>query len=162
MDTEKHFSDLLTEFKTGMLVTRTGESMHARPMTVAGLSNDGHVYLASSIASPKVAEIEAQPHVILTFQANLQFVTLEGLATVTRDRALIDKLWSDTWKVWFPGGKEDPELCLLEIHPGGGEYWDNSGAKGLRYMIEGLKAVFQERKPETDASQHAKVDLSST
>jgi general stress protein 26 len=159
MDTEKHFSDLLSEFKNGMLVTRTGEVMHARPMHVAGLSNDGCVYLATSIASPKVDEITAQPNVLLTFQANSQFVMLSGKATVTRDRAMIEKLWSDTWKVWFPGGKDDPELCLLEIHPGEGEYWDNSGAKGVRYMIEGLKAIFQERKPETDASQHAKVDL---
>lgn len=159
MDTEKHLSDLLNEFKTGMLITRDGGSLHARPMAVAGLSTGPDLYLATSIATPKVQEIEANPQVLLTFQGNSQFVSLEGEARITRDRTLIDKLWSESWKVWFPGGKEDPELCLLEIVPSGGEYWDNSGSKGVRYAIEGMKALFTGQKPQTDADQHAKVQL---
>ncbi len=159
MDTEKHLSDLLNEFKTGMLVTRSGNTIHARPMAVAGLSTAPTIYLATAIGSPKVHEIETDPKVMLTFQAHQQFVSLEGRARVNRDRQLIDKLWSDTWQVWFPGGKDDPQLCLLEIEPSGGEYWDNSGTKGVRYMIEGMKALFEGRTPETDASQHAKVQM---
>ena len=161
MDTEKHFSDLLAEFKTGMLISRAGEHLHARPMAIAGLSSGGAAYLATSIDSPKIQEIEASPNVILTFQGTTQFVTLEGRARVNRDRALIEKLWSDTWKVWFPGGKNDPEICLLEIDPVGGEYWDNSGANGVRYVVEGLRAIFAHDKPAVDESQHAKVDLRS-
>lgn len=157
MDSEKHLSDLLSEFNTGMLVTSGPDGQHARPMAVAGLSTGPELYLATSIATPKVAEIEANPNVLMTFQANQQFISLMGRAHVNRDRAIIDKLWSDSWRIWFPRGKDDPELCLLEIAPTGGEYWDNSGTNGIRYVIEGMKALFQGRKPETDEAQHGKV-----
>ncbi|MDX2201324.1 MAG: pyridoxamine 5'-phosphate oxidase family protein [Hyphomicrobiaceae bacterium] len=159
MDPEKHLSDLLNEFKTGMLITRHGGRLHARPMTLAGLSTGPEIYLATNIESPKVQEIEANPEVLLTLQSNSQFASLDGTARISRDRAMIDKLWSDAWRMWFPGGKDDPQLCLLEIEPRGGEYWDNSGANGIRYAIEGMKAVFQGRTPQTDQDQHAKVDL---
>jgi hypothetical protein len=72
---------------------------------------------------------------------------------------LIDELWSEAWKVWFPGGKEDPNLCVLAIAPSSAEYWDNGGVEGFKYLYEGLKAVLQKRTPETDDTQHAKVML---
>jgi general stress protein 26 len=105
MEAEKHLSDLLNEFKTGMLITRGQAGLHARPMTIAGLSSAPEIYLVSSIDTPKVQEIEANPKVLLTFQANQQFVSLEGQARISRDRAVIDKLWSETWRVWFPEGR---------------------------------------------------------
>ncbi len=73
---------------------------------------------------------------------------------------MIDRLWSEPWRVWFPDGKDDPNLVLLKVEPTGGEYWDNSGLEGMKYVFEGLKAVLKGERPETDATQHAKVAMS--
>jgi general stress protein 26 len=158
-DTHKHFYDLVKDIKTAMMITRAGGKLHARPMTVADLRPDADAYFATSLDSPKVAEIEADPSMMITFQDGRQFAMLSGNARIVRDRALIDKLWSEAWRVWFPNGKDDPSLCLIKLEAQEGEYWDSSGVRGLRYLFEGVKAILQGTTPETDAGQHAKVRL---
>ena len=82
-----------------------------------------------------------------------------GISRILSDRALVDRLWSATWKVWFPDGKADPELCLLEVSPTAAEYWDQKGGKGLAYLFEAAKAYVQGGTPETNDEQHAKVRI---
>ena len=160
MDTQRHLYDLIKDFRTAMLVTHsTADGMHGRPMAVAQLKPDADAYFATSIDSPKVAEIEADPRVLVLFQSSAQFATIAGKATIVRDRALIEKLWLKEWSVWFPGGKNDPSLCLLKVDATAGEYWDNSGMQGLKYVFEGLKAMIKREKPKVDEKVHAKVDL---
>jgi general stress protein 26 len=161
-DTNPHeqLYDLVKDFRTAMLVTKgTGGKLHARPMSVAELRPDADAYFATSIDSPKIAEIEADPDAMITFQDGSKFAFISGTARVVRDRALIDRLWSDVWRAWFPGGKDDPSLCLLKIEAREGEYWDNSGLKGVRYLFEGVKAILQGEKHDAHADQHAKVQL---
>lgn len=160
MDTQKHLYELIDDFDTAMLVTHSsGAGMHARPMAVAQLKPDADTYFVTSIDAPKIAEIGDNSRVLVVFQGKSEFASVEGTATVVRDRALVEKLWSEAWRVWFPGGKDDPSLCLIKVDADTGEYWDNSGAQGLKYAFEGMKALVQQRQPETDEKQHAKVSL---
>ena len=158
-NTHEHLYDLVKDIKTAMLITRAGNMLHARPMSVADLRADADAYFATSLNSPKVAEIEADPFAMIALQDGLKYAVITGQARIVRDRALIEKLWSDAWKVWFPQGKDDPSLCLIKLEAEEGEYWDNSGVRGLRYLFEGVKAIAKGTTPDTDASQHAKVAL---
>lgn len=161
-DTQKHLYELLKDFSTAMLVSRDGDGhLHARPMAVADLRPDADAYFATSVESPKVAEIQNIPDVMISFQGKSQFATVTGVASIVRDRALIEKLWSEAWRVWFPGGKTDPNLVLIKVDAREGEYWDNSGLSGLRYAFEGLKAVVKGERPQTDKDNHAKLRLVS-
>ena len=160
MDTQKHLYDLIKDFKTAMLVTRAGTGgLHARPMAVAEIKPGADILFVTGIDSPKVAEIEQNPDVLVTFQSNAEFAGLHGTVSISRDRATLERLWSEAWKVWFPKGKDDPSICILKFAAKEAEYWDNSGLEGLKYVIEGVKAVMQGRRPEVDRSQHAKVNL---
>jgi general stress protein 26 len=160
IDTRKRLYELLAGFTTGMLVTRPADgTLHARPLAVAELKSDADIYFSTSIGSPKIAEIEADPRVVITFQSPSQFVALRGQASVVRDRALIDKLWSDRWRVWFPGGRDDPDLCLLKFDAEAGEYWDNGGLQGAKFLFQSMKAIIAGRQPQKDDQQSAKVDL---
>jgi general stress protein 26 len=159
-DSKAHFLDVIKDFDTGFLITRgAGGALHARPMAMAEVQAGGDIVFSTSIASPKIAEIAADPRVLVTLQAKSQFATLEGSATVMRDRAEIDRLWSEAWRVWFPGGKDDPNLCLLKVRPRAGEYWDNSGVQGVSFLLESVKAVVQGRQPDVDEKRNAKVKL---
>ncbi len=69
-DRREHLYDLLKDFDTAMLVTRSADGhMHARPMAVAEMRPDADAYFVTGIDSPKVAEIKANPDVTLTFQS---------------------------------------------------------------------------------------------
>lgn len=160
MDTQHHLYDLTSGFRNAMLVTRGLDgSIHARPMAVAEIAPDAEACFSTSLESPKIAEIEADPRVLVTFQSRSEFATIQGTATVVRDPAEIDRLWSESWRIWFPRGKEDPNLCLLKVAADRGEYWDTSGVEGLKFAFESVKARLSGRTAEKSEVQNAKVEL---
>lgn len=159
-NTHEHLYKLLKGFDTAILVTQESSGdLHGRPMAIAELSEDGDTYFATSADSPKVGEVEKEHKCLLTFQSSSQYAVVQGTGLIVRDRALIERMWKETWKVWFPNGKSDPKLCLLKVDAHRAEYWDNSGMQGLKYLFEGLKSVVQKKRPETDEKQNAKVAL---
>jgi general stress protein 26 len=157
----QHLYELLKGFKVAILVTRAGASgMHARPLAIADVPADGELVFATSSSSGKVAEIAADANVLVTFQAQSHCVCLSGRARVLQDRALIRQLWSEAWRIFYPGGSDDPCLCLIAVEPSEGEYWDNAGLQSLKYLFRGAKAYLSGERLTTDAAhEHAKVDL---
>jgi general stress protein 26 len=159
-DTKLH--DLLTEFGVGMLVTRTPDgSLRGRPMALAAADPDGTLWFATDRHSGKVDELDHDRHVAVTLQSNAKFVSLSGTARTVDDRAKLSQLWKTEWEVWFPSGKDDPNIVLLRVDGTAGEYWDNSGASGLKYLIEAGKALLSGTRPDVgdDPKVHAKVAL---
>ncbi|MEP6608843.1 MAG: pyridoxamine 5'-phosphate oxidase family protein [Burkholderiaceae bacterium] len=160
MEQHERLYDLLKDFDTAMLVTRSADGhMHARPMAIAELGTDAHAYFVTSIDSPKASEIEAHPTVTLTFQSSKQYASVSGQAEIVRDRALIERLYKEDWKIWFPKGKSDPSMSLIKFTAQDGEYWDNAGVQGLKFLYEAAKAYVKGETPKEDRKQHAKVDL---
>ncbi|HVU53115.1 MAG TPA: pyridoxamine 5'-phosphate oxidase family protein [Polyangia bacterium] len=161
-ETRRHFGELVASFATAMLVTRTADGeLRARPLTVAGAEPSGEVYFSTSVEAPKVHEIEADARVVVTFQNDSVYVSLTGTARLSRDRALVERLWKESWKVWFPKGKEDPTLAIVIVAPTAAEYWDQRGLAGLRYVLRSLEAyVTGTKAPDgADPRQNAKVPL---
>lgn len=160
-DNREHLLELLKGFDTAMLATRTGNgAIRARPMALAEVRDDGLVHVVAGLDDPKVAEIESDPHVGLFMQGKTQWVSISGSARVVRDRALIERLWSEVWRVWNPAGKDDPNLCLIAIEPSEGEYWDNAGARGVAFLLEAAKAYVTGTTPDAQKmDENAKVSL---
>jgi general stress protein 26 len=155
---EQHLYDLITDLDTAMVVTHRGGQMHARPMAVAQLRPDADSYFATSLECAKVREIEADANVAILFQSGSRFAAVQGTAKIVTDKALIEQLWSETWRLWFPDGKDDPSLCLLKVEATAGEYWDRSGMKSLQFLFEGWKAAAQGRTPEiAEPERHGRV-----
>lgn len=156
----KHLYEMLKDFETAMLVTHSSDgNMHARPMAVAELEPDADAYFVTGLDSPKIAEIEADSRVTLTFQGPNQFAALCGRATVIRDRALLDKVWKERWRVWFPQGKDDPEVSVLKFDAEHGEIWDGAGIRSVKYKLAAAKAYAKGDRLERDQDEHSRVDL---
>jgi len=154
---ENNLYDVVKDFDETMLVTHSTRGIHARPMAIARLDASMMAYLLTD--SIKVEEIRANPQALLTFQSARKFATVSGELTVDDDRALIETLWKEIWKVWFPIGKSDPNIALLKFTPSEGEFWDNAGIQGLKYVYAAAKAYVAGERPKPDAKQHSKVNM---
>jgi general stress protein 26 len=153
-DKRQQLARLMSEFKTAMLVTRTDDgNMRARPLSIAGSGEGGALYFSTAVESPKVHELDVDPHVNVVMQDGRRFVSLSGVASVVGDRALIDQLWSESWKVWFPKGKDDPSLRIVAVEPVEAAYWDMSGTTGIKHVFEMAKAYVTGKRPDADDDQ---------
>jgi general stress protein 26 len=152
MEPRARLSELLEKFDTAMLVTRTSDGrLRARPLSFAG-ELEGRLYFSTSVDSPKVAELQNEPRVAITLQDRLRYVSISGVAQIRDDRALVARLWRESWRVWFPGGKADPTLRILSVEPEAAEYWDQSGPHGLTHLAEMVRAYVTGSKPASGAS----------
>lgn len=159
-DPREHLVEIVEDFGTAMLVTTSSDgTSHARPMAVQKVEEDGDLVFCTALDSPKVAELQTNPRVTVVLQSKTKYASLSGTATVDRNRARIHALWKEDWKIWFPDGPDDPNLCLLDVEVTAGEYWDNSGARGIRYMVNAAKAYVRGESPETSERENAKVTL---
>jgi general stress protein 26 len=156
----EHLVELIKDFGIAMLATTSADgTVRARPMAVQKVEATGDVVFCAALDSAKVAELQQDARVAVIFQGKTKFVSLSGTARVDRDRARIHRLWKEDWKVWFPEGKDDPNLCLVDVDPIEGEYWDNSGANGIRYIVNAAKAYVRGETPDSTKDQNAKVPL---
>lgn len=151
--------ELVKSFDIAMMVTLQSKDMHARPMAIARLDKRMDAYLITDTDSVKVDEIEKNPHALLTSQGTRQFASVKGEITIDHDRALLETMWKATWKVWFPEGITDPRIAVLKFTAHEGEYWDNAGLKGLKYVFDATKAYISGERPQPDSDRHSKVKL---
>ena len=89
------------------------------------------LWLVCADVSAKLADLAQDPHNNLTYyrDSNREWVSVSGLATVTRDREKIRELWAEDWKLWFPdegdprhGTPDDPRLVLIGVHVHAAEF----------------------------------------
>jgi general stress protein 26 len=155
--------ELLADFHVAMLVTRTPEGkLRSRPMALADIGSAGELWFITQRDSGKLDDLARDNHVNVSMQSAMKFVSISGTASAVKDRERVAELWNESWKVWFPGGKDDPSLLLLQISGEAGEYWDNSGLSGIKYLIEAGKAYLAGTRPNVagDPNVHGKVNLS--
>jgi general stress protein 26 len=156
------FHDLLVKFETAMLVTHTEDgNLRARPMAVAQVEEHCTIWFLSLHESGKVHELEIDPRVAVTCQKDSStYLSLTGRATLSRERSKIEELWKEPYKVWFPRGKNDPDLILIGIQPAEGEYWDQGGVNKLKYLFEAAKAYSTGTRPHIEEGElHGRVRL---
>jgi general stress protein 26 len=131
-------------------------------MALADIDSDGVLWFLTRVDSPKIQEIQADPRAIVTCQDSNQFATVEGRCEIAINARKLDAIWKETYKVWFDG-KADPKLVLVKLTPERGEYWDNSGTKGIKYAFRAVAAYVQGKQlgPDShdDPDAHAKVTL---
>ncbi len=161
VDKRQHLIDIFKDFETAVLVTHSAEhGLRGRPMSFAEVQANGDLVFSAGLDSAKVKHISADPHVAVSVQGKTMWAYVSGKASVSRDRAMIHRLWQESWKLWFTEGKDDPNLCLLIVDATAGEYWDNSGMRGIKFAIESAKAYVAGRVPDSSKMDgNAKVKL---
>jgi general stress protein 26 len=126
-DTDRVWA-LMKKIGFAMMVTHDGSKLHARPMA-AYLDRDANtIYFLSDARRQKDDEIAANSNVNLSFAdaGDMKFVSVNGTAVVSADRAKIKELFSTPAKAWWDSA-EDPNIRVLKITPDDAEFWDSPG-----------------------------------
>lgn len=137
----KKMTELIKQAQTCFFCTSEGDGkVDARPMNVLDIDQQGNLWFLSSVDSHKNHELQENPAVRLFFQGSphAEFLHLEGVATVSRDKAKIDELWKFVLKTWFTEGKDDPRITVIKVAPSHGYYWDNkhgNAVAGVKMML---------------------------
>ncbi|HBK45222.1 MAG TPA: general stress protein [Xanthomonadaceae bacterium] len=130
----------------------------SRPLGTQQVEFDGDLWFVTAADSPKLAEIAANPRVNVSYASASKntYVSVAGRARVVDDRAKVEELWSPAMKLFFPGGKDDPDLRLIHVSAESAEYWDGpSGLLGKAlYFV--MSAVTEE---PGSLSDNGRVDL---
>ncbi len=153
--------DLIDEFETAMLVTRSTEGkLRARPMAIARHGDGGELYFATRAEDGKLEEILQSPDVAVTLQGDGQYLSISGMARILTDQQLADELWSESMRIWFPEGSSDEQLTIILVEPRYAEFWDRTGLRQLEFLWEAGKALLRAGKAsDSDLSGHGKVRM---
>ncbi|MEG3191852.1 pyridoxamine 5'-phosphate oxidase family protein [Lysobacter sp. D1-1-M9] len=140
----RHLAELIRDVDIAMLTTVAPDGrLVSRPLGTQDVEFDGDLWFASEYDSGKAAEIEANPHVNVAYasKGKNSYVSVAGRASLVRDRDRIEQLWSPAMKLFFPNGKDDPNLCLIRVEAESAEYWDGPGTAMGKALYFALTAV---------------------
>lgn len=105
-----------------LTTTNANGQLVSRPLAVQEAQFDGDLWFFTEDPSPKADEIRANPQVNISISSGKGYLSVAGTATLTKDRAKIDELWSASVKPWFDG-KDDPSVTLIKVDADTAEYW---------------------------------------
>jgi len=121
----KDLYDLIDGIEIAMFTTRRPDGqLVSRPMATQTQAEGADLWFATDLESHKLEELESDPHVNLAYYRDRtrEWVSVSGIATVSRDRKAIHELYRRDWKAWFgdeggarDGGPDDPRIGLILV-----------------------------------------------
>ena len=151
------FYELVYDIDTAMMTTRRADGhLRSRAMANQKRAAGADLWFVCADGSAKLADLAHDPHINLTYyrDSNREWVSVSGLATVTRDREKIRELWAEDWKVWFPdegdprhGTPDDPRLVLIGVQIHGAEFLEVDKPRPL-IVYELVKGWLTGTEPE--------------
>ena len=115
----------IDDIEIAMLTTRRSDGhLQSRAMATQRRADGADLWFVALEGTQKLADIEADPHVNLAYYKDRtrEWISVSGIAHLTRDRGKIRELYAPDWKVWFPdegdarhGTPDDPRMVLIGI-----------------------------------------------
>jgi general stress protein 26 len=115
----------IDDIEIAMMVTRRSDGhLQSRAMATQRRTAGADLWFVSLERTAKLADLEADPHVNLAYYKDRtrEWISVSGIAHVTRDRAKINELYAPDWNMWFPkegdprhGTPDDPRMVLIGV-----------------------------------------------
>lgn len=141
----KKIKELVEKTNTCYFCTKitSGEPLKTRPMSVQKVDEAGNLWFLSADDSHKNADILADQQVHLLFQGSnySDFLSIYGVATISKDKELIKELWEPILKTWFTEGIDDPRITVLKVKTQDGYYWDNKHGNAVAFVKMAAGAI---------------------
>jgi general stress protein 26 len=120
------FYALIEDIKVGMMTTRRQDGhLRSRAMANQKRAEGADLWFVTSDGSAKLADLANDIHINLAYfrDSSMEWISVSGTATISRQREKIAELYEPDWKAWFPdegdprhGTPDDPRLVLIGVH----------------------------------------------
>jgi general stress protein 26 len=154
---------LIEKLETAMFTTRRADGqLVSRPMATQKRVNGADLWFVTDIESHKLDELESDPHVNVAYYDNKsrEWVSVSGLARMSRDQAKIRELYSKDWKAWFgdEGGQRngepgDPRFALIFVDAYSVTYMKNDKPRPV-ILFEVAKGIATGSFPDVGSLRH--------
>lgn len=115
----------IENIEIAMMTTRRSDGhLESRAMANQKPAAGADLWFVAAEGSAKLRDLDYDPHVNLSYYKDRtrEWVSVSGIAMVTRDRKKIHELYAADWKAWFPdegdprhGTADDPRMVLIGI-----------------------------------------------
>ena len=119
------FYDLVEDIEICMMTSRrTDGHLRSRPMANQKRVDGADLWFVTTDGSDKLRDLQGDPHVNLSYyrDGSKEWVSVSGIAAISRDRQKIRELYAPDWKMWFSeegdsrhGTPEDPRMVLIGV-----------------------------------------------
>jgi general stress protein 26 len=150
--------DLIDDIAVAMMTTRRRDGhLRSRAMATQKAAAGADLWFVTRDDSEKLAEIAGDPHVNLAYYraSTSAWVSVSGLATVSRDPETIAALYQPDWSVWFArdendprfGTASDPRMTLIGVDVHAAEFLEVSKTRPV-LLFELAKGWLTGAEPE--------------
>ena len=119
------FYALVDDIKVAMMTTRRPDGhLESRAMATQKRATGADLWFVTAEGTAKLRDLAADPHVNLSYYKDdtREWISVSGVATVSRDRGKIHELYAPDWKFWFQaegdprhGTPDDPRFVLIGV-----------------------------------------------
>ena len=150
---EQTIEKLVAKASIALLTTVAEDgSLVSRPLAVQQREFDGDLWFFTEDPSAKTAQVRANDQVNVALQAGHGWLSISGRASVSKDPAMIDELWSTGSEAWFEQGRDDPAVALLRVQADTAEYW-TANAPMVVTLAKYAKAAVTGGRPDVGESK---------
>ena len=119
------FYELVEDIEVAMMTTRRPDG-HLRSRAMANQKRAGgaDLWFVTSEGSDKLGDLADDAHVNLSYYqtSTREWISVSGIAAISRDRAKIRELYEPDWNMWFSDGgdprqgtADDPRIVLIGV-----------------------------------------------
>lgn len=119
------FYEMVENIEIAMMTTRRPDGhLESRAMATQKRADGADLWFVTAEGTGKLRDIEFDPHINLSFYKDRtrEWISVSGIASLSRDRQKIRELYATDWKLWFPdegdprhGTPEDPRFVLIGV-----------------------------------------------
>ena len=119
------FYELVENIEIAMMTTRRPDGhLESRAMATQKRASGADLWFVTLDDTGKLRDIAYDPHINLAYYKDRtrEWVSVSGIASISRDRQKIKELYAPDWKAWFPKGDdprhgtdEDPRMVLIGV-----------------------------------------------
>jgi len=160
--------DLIKGIETAMFTTRrvTGQLV-SRPMATQDRIEDADLWFVTNTDTHKLDDLRIDPHVNCSYYNNRthEWVSVAGLARVTKNKARIRQLYKEHWKAWFgdaggerDGGPNDPRIAIILVEAELATYMKVNKPRPV-ILFEILRGMVTGSRPTGDVKEVTGAEL---
>lgn len=155
--------DLVDGIEIAMFTTRRVDgSLVSRPMATQKRIAGADLYFVTDVESYKLDDLVNDPHVNVSYYRDRtrEWVSVAGVARVSKSKAKIKELYRPDWKAWFQdeggardGGPDDPRIGLILVEADSVEYMVVNKPRPV-VLFEVAKGILTGNRPNVGEERH--------